>query len=191
MKMNNIKSNKLDKIFLICIILLLLISLSYCRRVGMKNTYRYYFHETTGDNNFIEINSMEVNFYFSKNSSEEAIASFNSLNTEIKHSWNKNNIYFVGELTGEIKTSKELFPERYKRKIKEGIEKIPISGNPEDKKYFEFTLVNWYIEVPFKQMLVDYTGVTYIDRKELTKDDFFGYNEAFKINKHSKKKNTK
>ena len=156
----------------------------------MNRIYRYTKHESTGDNDYIIKDSININYFFSKDSNIEAVESFNSLNSAIKFSDTENKIYFIGRFTGKIKQADELFPERYdiSEKIRKYGNSIPIQGESGSTKFHEFKLNNWYIEVPFRERNIKNLDLIFINRKELLKGDFHDYKDTFKLGRHVKKR---
>ncbi len=180
----------MDKCIKIILISILLI-LNSCGEKTTEEAYQFHLHECTGENEFLDKNDESVNYYFSNNSNREAIESFKSLKIEIRHGWTENEIFFVGNFTEKIRTAKELNPEYYE-KLEEMNKKKRrvILGTSPDNPYYEFVLLNWFINTPFKEWkeTEDKMDIIFIKREELKPEDFEPFNKKFKLKKHSKKR---
>ena len=154
--------------------------------------YPFNFVQNTGICTQIIDNKSLVNIKYHENSDKENLELFLALKWHIISASSEANddsrIVIIGRLSNKIKTTKQC------------------ESCPEPEVYREFELVDWYLKVPFnqiiyngkppKQLMDDPEKIRIIEREELIIEDFIFFERILKLNlnKHilinKKSKNT-
>jgi len=110
--------------------------LSGCEPHATMHAYPYQYIETTGITTFVISDGKSTPIHFTENSCEKALHSLTSLNWQVLYPNANNNKIFV---VGRLHSNPQHTPSG-----------IAFSKSEE---YFDFTLINWYITLPFDRAI--------------------------------------